>query len=412
MGNDTYGGTGGTGTITPTPWESNKSYYNGEQVTFDGWVYLCTVAHTSSSDFAADIFAQYWDTVNGSNTWESNRTYSVSNSVIYAGVTYYRKTAGASSIPPNSDRDNWTTTAPSAGVSYPPYVARQAYAIYSKVTYNNVTYAAINRIDAGASTDPSGETAWARLWVSNNNVPFSYICYDVNKYVYVLNNSGSNVQFQTPLDNSVDYQIYTSWVADISYNLNDPVLYQGATYYAQLNMVSTDVPPPSNAQWSTTIYTPPPLCLTAGTRVLTPNGYVPVETLKKGEYVTVADGRDVLITYVHKSHHDNVNRVSAPYIVPAHALGENIPCNTVRLSPEHAVHIGNDCWLTPRHMEKRSDKVVQYGMGESVNYYTFKTPDYFKDNLVIEDGVAVESYGPRYLIFDKGINAYRRIPKV
>jgi hypothetical protein len=50
-------------------------------------------------------------------------------------------------------------------------------------------------------------------------------------------------------------------------------------------------------------------------------------------------------------------------------------------------------------------------IGEDIDYYSIMTPDYFKDDIVIEDGVVVEAYGPRDTIYDKEANAYRRRPK-
>ena len=153
------------------------------------------------------------------------------------------------------------------------------------------------------------------------------------------------------------------------------------------------------------------LCLTEGTRVLTPAGYTPVQELKKHDYITTADGRNVMIKHVHHSQHFNVGELEAPYFVPANVLGENIPSHDVKLSPDHLVYLGNDLWITPRGMSKRSDKVVQYGLGETIHYYAIMTPNYFEDNLVIEDGVVVEAYGPRDIVYDEEAQAYHRKPK-
>jgi len=153
------------------------------------------------------------------------------------------------------------------------------------------------------------------------------------------------------------------------------------------------------------------LCLAEGTRVLTPAGYVPVQDLKKFEHITTADGRNVMIKHIHHSQHFNVGELDAPYHVPANALGENIPMYDVKVSPDHLIQIGDNLWLTPRGMAKRSEKVVQYGLGETVQYYAIMTPNYFEDNLVIEGGVVVESYGSRDIVYDHEARAYYRKPK-
>jgi len=153
------------------------------------------------------------------------------------------------------------------------------------------------------------------------------------------------------------------------------------------------------------------LCMTKGTRVLTPNGHVPVEDLEKFGYVTTADGRNVMIKHIHHSQHYNVESVEAPFHVLAHAFAENVPSHDVKLSPDHLIHVGDDYWITPRQLAKHSDKVVQYGIGGDIHYYAIMTPNYFADNLVIEDGVVVEAYGSRNIVYSQDMKAYRRIPQ-
>ena len=150
------------------------------------------------------------------------------------------------------------------------------------------------------------------------------------------------------------------------------------------------------------------LCVTKGTRVLTPSGYVAVEELEKFGHITTADGRNVMIKHIHHSRHYNVGTLDAPFHVPAHAFAENIPSHDVKLSPDHLIHVGEDYWITPRQLSKQSDKVVQYAIGEDIEYYAIMTPNYFVDNLVIEDGVVVEAYGPRNIIYSEVMTAYRR----
>jgi len=158
-------------------------------------------------------------------------------------------------------------------------------------------------------------------------------------------------------------------------------------------------------------YTSPPLCLTEGTRILTPVGYRPVEQLEKFDYITTADGRNVMIKHVHHSQHYYVGELEAPFLVPAHALADNMPSRDIKLSPDHLVQVGDDLWLSPRGMAKRSDKVVQYDIGKTIHYYAIMTPNYFQDNLIIEDGVVVEAYGARDLVYDEEKKAYRREAK-
>jgi len=186
----------------------------------------------------------------------------------------------------------------------------------------------------------------------------------------------------------------------ISDGINNMLFYEGDLYF------------PTTAKYiaraSKTLF---PVCLAEGTRVLTPNGYLPVEQLKKYDYITTADGRNITIKHVHHSQHFDAGEMEAPFLVPANALSEGVPLHDVKLSPDHLVLIGEDCWLSPRHMAKRSDKVVQYSLGETIQYYAIMTGNYFQDNLVIEDGVVVESYGYRRTVYDETVKAFRRVPE-
>jgi len=151
------------------------------------------------------------------------------------------------------------------------------------------------------------------------------------------------------------------------------------------------------------------LCLTENTRVLTPSGYIRAKDLNKFDYVTTADGRSVIVKHIHHSEHFDVGVMEAPFFVPANAIGENIPSHDIKLSPDHLVLVGNDIWLSPRHMAKRSNKIEQQNIGETIHYYNIMTPNYSEDNLVIEDGVVVESCGYRRTEYDTNVDAYRRV---
>jgi len=150
------------------------------------------------------------------------------------------------------------------------------------------------------------------------------------------------------------------------------------------------------------------LCLTKGTRVLTPNGYLPVETIRKHDYITTHDGRNVMVKYIHQSKHYSVSEMEAPFLVCANSYAENIPLNDIKLSPDHLIHIGDDLWMTPRQIAKKSKDVVQYDLGNDIHYFAIMTSNYFQDNLVIEDGVVVESYGYRKINYDTDAKGYRR----
>jgi hypothetical protein len=82
------------------------------------------------------------------------------------------------------------------------------------------------------------------------------------------------------------------------------------------------------------------ICFMAGTMIRTPDGEVSVETLKRGDLVTTADGVAKPVSWLGKQ---TVSAVFAdpmrswPIRVKAGALGDNVPARDLLLSPDHAL---------------------------------------------------------------------------
>ena len=81
-------------------------------------------------------------------------------------------------------------------------------------------------------------------------------------------------------------------------------------------------------------------CFMAGTMICTPDGEVPVESLKRGDLVSTRDGRSVAVDWL------GVQTVSLrfadkmrvlPIRIRAGAIAENVPKRDLLLSPDHAI---------------------------------------------------------------------------
>lgn len=142
----------------------------------------------------------------------------------------------------------------------------------------------------------------------------------------------------------------------------------------------------------------PAPCFVAGTEILTPNGYKPVETLSVGDYVTTADGRNVIAT-IYQRKLTYACSVNAPYHISAGTFGKSQP-KDITLSPLHAVQIKKGVWEIPQEAAKRYSGIKQISLGKPITYFHIETPNYFRDNLVA-NGSVVESFG---------INAKKYIP--
>jgi hypothetical protein len=143
-------------------------------------------------------------------------------------------------------------------------------------------------------------------------------------------------------------------------------------------------------------------CFPVGTRILTPTGYRTVETLRQGDLVTTAAGLTVPVT-VYSRTIKAATKNTAPYVIAAHAFGQNAPATELRLSPLHAFQSRKGVWQIPRFAAAANVNVQQYGIGESVTYYHLECPNFFRDNLVV-DGCVVESFAGEQV--PKGLIVY------
>jgi hypothetical protein len=126
-------------------------------------------------------------------------------------------------------------------------------------------------------------------------------------------------------------------------------------------------------------------CLTEDTLVLTPNGYININKLNKGDNVITSDNRVVEIKNIFKS---NVigNHKTYPCIVHKNSIAYNYPSNDFKISQGHLIKF-NNTWILPNLFFPldKSKKLIKY--------YHIKLENYITDHLVINHGVVVESLG-------------------
>lgn len=138
-------------------------------------------------------------------------------------------------------------------------------------------------------------------------------------------------------------------------------------------------------------------CLPRGTRILTPSGYRLVEDLRSGDEILTDDGRAVPIVRVHRSGTVSSNAKSTPVRIAARSFFGEYPVAPLRVSSWHAFKVGpGNQWILPKDVLGVAG-VEQEAFGQVVDYYHFEMPDFLRDNLVIEGGAVVESYGIPWL---------------
>jgi hypothetical protein len=146
-------------------------------------------------------------------------------------------------------------------------------------------------------------------------------------------------------------------------------------------------------------------CFPAGVMIRTPGGEAPVETLKTGNLVITATGRVVPIR-MHSYSLEATSKATAPYFIPANALGPKAPAKPLHLSPLHAFQVRPNVWWCAQQAAKVSSKIQQYAVGEPITYYHVECPNFLRDNLVA-DGVVVESFAGKQLTAAESRNLYK-----
>ncbi|WP_230167743.1 Hint domain-containing protein [Roseomonas sp. CECT 9278] len=146
-------------------------------------------------------------------------------------------------------------------------------------------------------------------------------------------------------------------------------------------------------------------CFAEGTRILTPRGEVPVETLRAGDLVVAGAGfrplRWVGRTRVDLARHRAKEKV-APILLRAGALGAGVPHRDLRVSPEHAFLLGGR--LVPAHLLVNGTTIVQEAWQRALTYWHLELDVH---GVVVAEGTLAESYfddGNRHL-FDNAVVA-------
>lgn len=214
--------------------------------------------------------------------------------------------------------------------------------------------------------------------VTTNNVASINISTGVKTYMY----SGQNLTILSQTSTTIKLQ------------------YIGPFSETTFNMGQTDASNFDDAASGSLTENPQP-CLPTGTLVLTPAGYKKVETLETGDMVLTSRRKEVPVR-VYKQHLGCTSKVTAPYLIPANTFGSNPP---MMLSPDHAFKIGKDLWHIPQYAALKHKEIQQVGIGRPITYYHLETPDYFTDNLVINNGAVVEAFGAQQV--KKGSIVYK-----
>jgi antigen 43 len=148
-----------------------------------------------------------------------------------------------------------------------------------------------------------------------------------------------------------------------------------------------------------------PPCYCAGTLILTDRGDRPVEDLRIGDNVITLSGDARTIRWIgHRrldvSRHPAPEQVQ-PIRIQADAVADGIPCNDLRVSPDHAILF--DGGLIPARLLVNGASILQEIQCQSVTYYHVELDTH---DILLAEGLAAESYldtGNRGLFENAGV---------
>ena len=132
------------------------------------------------------------------------------------------------------------------------------------------------------------------------------------------------------------------------------------------------------------------VCILPGTRITTPDGHRPIETLTPGDIVTTPDGPRP-IRWVGRSRYSMVFLRGKPMCLPirihAGALGEGLPLRDLWVSPWHALLFGQT--LVRAFDLINGHNVTQDYQGQIASFYNVEldSPD-----IIFAEGAPVETY--------------------
>ena len=133
------------------------------------------------------------------------------------------------------------------------------------------------------------------------------------------------------------------------------------------------------------------ICFMAGTRIATPDGDVSVETLRIGDLVCTLNAAAMPVRWIGlqtvSTQFADPLRVN-PIRIAAGALDENVPSRDLRVSPDHALLVG-DALVEASALVNGSTIIRETELPASFVYYHVELEDH---SLILAEGVPAETF--------------------
>jgi alpha-tubulin suppressor-like RCC1 family protein len=195
-----------------------------------------------------------------------------------------------------------------------------------------------------------------------------------------------------------------------SFGINDP--YTTVVNGGQINDLSnsfTLTVPPSAPLYkfsiiayndvgdSSTVFTSEIIpCIPEWSKILTPKGYISVSSLTNSDSIITDKGNIVKIQKIYTS---NVilTEENAPYRFEVGSIAKGYPTVPFDISPSHAIYSPKGGWIIPKYSSLSGIAAKQHSIAKTIKYYHIELPNYLEDNIVLEGGTIIESFGVSWL---------------
>jgi hypothetical protein len=234
---------------------NNIRYAVGDIVRYGGIVYKCITEHTSASARLEPQIANwqiYYSNIDAFNIWTQLTAYKFNDLVKYGGSIWKCITAHTGELAFTAD--NWRVEL--YGYQFGnDWQSLTLYQIGDVVRYGgDLFYSQINNNDLNPRDSEDSTIAWTKLakgynprgeWLSANQyLPGDLVRRGGNLYVALTENlnDGSSFDYLSTDDWELvvpGFNWKNRWGTDISYALNDLVIYQGSTYKCVYPHIST-----------------------------------------------------------------------------------------------------------------------------------------------------------------------------
>ena len=253
-------------------WTGTTIYYKDDIVRNGGNTYVCTVGHTSTSNFDTD-FATYWDKLADGQEWKGDWTnatvYKINDIVKYGGYLYVANEAHTANTLLENDQSKWDLYA--EGFDWKnTWATATHYKVNDIAKYNGITYLCITAHTSAATTAlglEADQSNWQKFtdglqWQGDWAIDTRYRVNDVVKYggqLYVVNTghtSAATITLGLEADQSkFDYmhkgiEYKGTFASGTRYKVNDVVKSGGGLWICVTPYTSQDRISQDEANWA------------------------------------------------------------------------------------------------------------------------------------------------------------------